>query len=226
MALHKREEGKGGGVVYADIKGNTGVISVSTGAKDEAGKAVKETYESVSGMITDLDIKTGEYEGDTITNLRIKLEEAGEKPVIASFALGSFFAAKIVGLLNAADLAKPFVLNVGMMKQGTIMRDKTALGKDTVFVTATQDGVRLVPVYSGGKKDLPQPTEVMVSGKKVKDMAPVNAEVEAVVTALFARMDEFTKAGHVQEEGIDLSDAQAAVAGAGTPDRASMAPRG
>ena len=226
MGLQKREEGKGGGVVYADVKFNTGVIAVTTG-KDADGKAIKENYESVSGMITDLDIKATEYEGDTITNLRIKLEEAGEKPVIASFSLGSFSAAKVVGLLNAADLNKAFKLNVGMMKAGTVMRDKSSLAKDTVYVTAFQGDTRLVPVYSNGKTELPQPNEVMVSGKKVKDMAPVNAEVETVVKALFARMDALQQAGQVQhDEGVDLSEAQGAAAAAGVPDRASMAPRG
>lgn len=225
MGLQKREAGTGGGVTFADIKFSTGVISVTTG-KDGDGKPIKESFESVSGMVTDIDIKTTEFAGETITNLRVKLEEAGEKPVVASFALGSFSAAKMVGLLNAADFSKAIKLQVGQMPAGFKMRDGTVLTDARPVVMAFQGADRLTPVYMDGKADLPQPTEVKVSGKIMKDMTPVNDEVEAIVKQLFARVDALQQLGQVHEDGVDLAEAQGAAAAAAVPDRASMAQRG
>ena len=223
MGLQKREEGKGGGgVTFADIKGSTGEIMVTTGKTPE-GAAIKEAFESVSGMITDVDIKTGEYQGEEIVNLRVKLEDQGEKPVVASFALGSFFAAKLVGVLHSADFARPLKIQVGMMKAGMQMRDKSVLAKDTVYVAGYQGETRLVPSWANGVTKLPDPLEVIVSGKKLKDMAPVNDVVGETVKVLFARMDEAQKAVHVEEEPINLAEAHAA---AGATDRSAMAQRG
>jgi len=211
MALAKREEGKGGGYVFADIKGNTGEILVTVGKDPDTGKPIKESYASVSGLVTDLDVKENELgSGDKITNLRIKLEDPGEKPVMASVALGSFFSAKIVGLLNAADLSKPIQISVGMMKQGDIVGGKP-VGKDTAWVIMRQDGQRLVEKYGTPDNKLPEPNIVKVSGKEMKDMEPVNAAVAEIIQGLFTKIQALhEQAAAPDDHGVDAGEAAAA----------------
>lgn len=222
MALKKYEK-TGGSNVFADISGKNGCIVV----RGQDG-APNEEFEQVDGVVTNLDIKTHTMpDQNVITNLRIKLEDGNGPPTIASVALGSFFSAKIVGLLNAADLTKPIALRVGMTKMGDKIGDRTA-EKDSVWVTVRQDGNRLTPVYSEGKDKLPDAPKVSVGGgKTVTNMEFVDAEVATVVKGLFAKMDAIHDAAKVKgdDEGITLAEAQAA-AGAADSQRAAMAPRG
>jgi len=216
MGLQKREEGQGG-FVFADIKGNVGAIVVKTGEAAEGGGKLTESYDSVTGVVTDLDIKENDYKGETITNLRVKLEDGQSKPIIASVALGSFFSAKLVGLLNAADLSKPLTIAVGMMKVGETVGGKP-VNKDTAWITVRQgaDNARLAPLYTDGKTALPEAAKVVVSGKTMTDMTPVNNEVGAVIQGLFAKMDALHEQAttHDEDTGVNAAEAAAAAAAA------------
>jgi hypothetical protein len=198
MALAKRTGSSN--IVFVDIKGNTGEIV----RKLQDGTT--ETFDSIEGNVTDLDVRTNTYKGEDIHSLRVKFEDGGEA-ILASVGLGSFFAGKIVGLLNAADLSKPLKFNVGQMKAGETIGGKL-VEKDTTWVTAWQDGNRLVPDYGQGLTELPKANKVMVSGKEMNDMSPVNEKVAELIGSLINKL-------HPQEvQGESDVDVDAA-AGAG-----------
>ncbi|MDL5034292.1 hypothetical protein QRD43_20490 [Pelomonas sp. APW6] len=180
MALAKRSN-NGGNNIFVDIKGNTGEIV----RKLEGGGV--ETYDSLDGTVTGVDVRSNTYKGEEIHSLRMKIEDGSDTKIFASVGLGSFFAGKIVGLLNAADLSKPITLNVGQMKAGETVGDRV-VEKDTTWVTAWQDGKRLTPDFGNGATELPKANKVVVSGKEMNDMTPVNEKVAELIGGLIDKL--------------------------------------
>ncbi|TXI24234.1 MAG: hypothetical protein E6Q67_03170 [Roseateles sp.] len=180
MALAKRSN-NGGNAIFVDIKGNTGEII----RKLEDGTV--ESYDSLEGTVTGMDVRSNTYKGEEIHSLRLKIEDGSDTKIFASVGLGSFFAGKIAGLLNAADLSKPIKFNVGQMKAGETVGDRL-VEKDTTWVTAWQDGKRLVPDFGNGATELPKANKVVVSGKEMNDMTPVNEKVAELIGGLIGKL--------------------------------------
>lgn len=236
MAIVK-QSGSGRGMVFVDIKGkpqgykdadgNDKHGSMVVSNKDKT-KEVLPSNTAITGRVTDLDVRTNEYQGDTIHTLQVRIEDGPtEPPVQLSVTLGSFFAAKIVGLLNAADLSKPISFAVNTVREGDKMGDGVA-ERDNAFPTirAGADNARLVPVYAGGADKLPEAPEVKMNGKTMKNMDPVNDVVRATIADLYAKLDAI-KAGDVDggPHDDDLGVSAADLAAAGEASRGN-APRG
>jgi len=225
MAI-KRNQG-GGRVIFVDLKGKPinctspedagkhGALVVSNG-KDQP-KDVLPSNSAISGFITELDVHTGQHEGEEIHSLRVRLEDETnqEPPVVLSFSLGSFFGAKIVGLLNAADLTKPVVIAANTVRAGEKLGNGTA-DKDHVFPTLRQDNQRLAPTWVGvdGKAtaELPAPKEVKINGKVVKDLEEVNNVVGETIKALYAKLDGVKDKPAGDDDGISADDVATAAA--------------
>lgn len=223
MAI-KRNSG-GGKVIFVDLKGKVqdfiddqgkqrhGALVISHG-KDQP-KEVLPSNSAVSGFVTDIDVHTGSYEGEEINSLRVRIEDENheEPPVVLSFALGSFFGAKLVGLLNAADLSKPLVIAANTVKAGEKIGDKVS-EKDNVFPTMRQSDVRLVAswVNADGQvlKELPKPNEITVNKKVIKDMEEINGIVGTTIQALYAKVDALKERPVGDDDGISASEVDAA----------------
>lgn len=235
----KVNEGGGKGVTFADMKGKPqeyldakgekkwGSIVLSVGEKGNRSKQVLPSNSSISGFVTDLDVSEHVHDGETITSLKIKLEDdkGTEPPVILSVGLGSYFAAKIVGLLNAADLSKPLVVNANVVKAGEKFGNGVA-ERDNVFPTMRQgaDLARLVEVWAGGMAKLPDAPKVKISGKEHTDMTPVNEVVAATLQEVMAKLDALRPSeahSDDHDDGLSAADVAAAAQQAGgQPERA------
>lgn len=225
MAI-KRNQGAGRGVIFIDLKGKPQFFEdkdgnkkhgamVMAGAEKGAPKEILPSNSSITGYVTDLDVHESQYQGDTITSLRIRIEDdqGQEPPVVMSVTLGSYFGAKVVGLLNAADLTKPLAIIANTVAEGDKMGTGVAT-KDNVFPTMRQgaDDARLVPVYAGGLLELPPATEVKVSGKTLKDMTVVNDLVAATIGELYAKLEAIAESNKTPDHGDSIDPAEAAAA--------------
>ncbi len=229
MSMINRNSGTGGRVVFVDLKGTPqeymdgdkkkfGAFVVSHGK--DLPKEVLPTNSAITGYVTSLDVQDREYQGDTINTLKIRVEDVKheEPPAMISVTLGSYFSAKIVGLLNAADLSKPVTFNANVLMAGDKFGEGVA-DKDNVFPTMRQgtDNQRLKPVWAGGVEVLPDAPIVTVSGKKIKDMTPVNEVTAATIAALYAKVDALKETSGPVDDGIDANEVAAAVQGTERP---------
>lgn len=231
MAIVKQTK-SGRGVIFIDVKGKPqgyqedgvekhGALVVSH--KDKT-KEVLPSNTAITGLVTDVDVRNSDYQGDTIHTLQVRIEDGpNEPPVQLSVTLGSFFAAKIVGLLNAADLSKPVSFAVNTVREGDKMGDGVA-ERDNVFPTmrAGASNERLVPVWADGLTSLPEAPEVKMNGKTMKNMDPVNEVVRATIALIYGKLDAFKDTGpHDDDPGVSAAD----LANASQAAR-SEAPRG
>lgn len=225
-----RNSGAGKGVTFIDVKGKpqigkdaegkdfhgSMVVSHQDKATNEKTKEVLPSNTAITGLVTSLNVKNSIYQGKTINSLVIRLEDGVEAPAQLNVALGSFFSAKVVGMLNGADLSKPIKFAVNTVKEGDKMGDGVA-ARDNAFPTirdeATND--RAVAIYAGGVTELPEAADVVVNGTTYKDMANVNVLVAATIQELYEKLAAIrevdTNAGHHDEdEGLSPDSVQAA----------------
>jgi hypothetical protein len=235
MGIQKSTGGRSK-VIFADIKGKAqdyeenGVTkhgSIVLTHPDKT-KEILPNGSAITGFVTDIDVSSHVYQGDTIDTLKIRIEdESGEAPtVLANVTLGSYFAAKITGLLNAADLSKPITLAAGFVKEGDKMGDKVA-DKDFAWATVRQgaDRTKLEPVWADGRKDLPEAPMVKVSGKSMKNMEPVNEVVVATIKELYGKLEQQVEQDKAPgDDGVDLAEVSAAANE--VSDRGAMRARG
>ena len=174
---------------YIDAEGKKkhGALVMSTGK--DAPKKILPSNTKITGLVTNMFMATSQYQGETINSLKIRMEDGAEPPVLLSVTLGSFYAAKIVGLFNAADLRNPVTFNVNTVREGEKMGEGVS-ERDNAFPTlrdATNN--RLVPIYAGGVKELPEAPEVLINGKKFRNLEFVNVLVGKTLAELYEKMD-------------------------------------
>lgn len=231
-----RNKGTGQGVTFVDVKGRPQDYTDAEGktkhgslvvSHRDGTREVLPSNSAIRGYVTSVDVKTTVNTKDQseINNLQIRFEDENheEPPVVMSVALGSYFAAKIVGLLNAADLSKPMAFAANSIRAGEKIGDNTA-ESDNVFPTMRQgaDNARLVPTWATGAT-LPDAPTVTISGKKMKDMTPVNDVVAATIKGIYDKLDAIRQGetGPSDDHGISAEDVAAAaeVAGATRPSQ-------
>lgn len=239
MAIVK-QNGTGRGLIFIDAKGKPQIYEKTNEdgtKKKEHGalvishpnktKEVLPSNTSISGVVTMVDVRQSEYDGETINSLQVRIEDSGEPPIQLSVALGSFFAAKIVGLLNAADLSRPISFALNTVLKG----DKFGEGvseRDNVFPTmrAGPNNDRLVPVWANGATTLPEAPEVKFNGKMMRNMDPVNELVGETLNSIYASLDTIKEnqmsamkdnGPHDDDHGISAADVATA---AGSVERA------
>jgi len=224
--------GSGRGLIFVDLKGTPQKFKDEQGVEKHGAmvmsnsdktKTVLPSNSAITGFVTSLDVHSQEYQGDTISSLRVRLrDDKGNDPdVVLSVTLGSYFGAKIAGLLNAADLSKPITIAANTVLEGEKMGSGVAK-RDNVFPTMRQgaDNARLVEVWANGATTLPDAGEVKVSGKTLKDMTPVNDVVVATIAEVYAKFDAL----HPQDgpadgdDGVNPADVAAAAAAAAAND--------
>lgn len=234
-----RNQSTGKGVTFVDIKGRPQVFTDGEGKEKHGAlvisnpdktKEVLPTNSAIVGIVTSVDVRSHVYQEETINSLQIRVEDVDgvEPPVVMSATLGSFFAAKIVGLLNGADLRLPIKFICNSILQG----EKFGTGvsaKDNVFPSIRQ-GVandRVVPVWANGLAQLPDAIPVLVNGKPFvvngraqSDMTPVHEVVAATIGEIYAKIDAI-KAGEIEsgptddDQGLTADEVNAAAALAG-----------
>lgn len=226
MSMIKRNTGAGGGVVFIDWKGTPQEFTNEKGEKEYGSFAIskgkgepKEILRSnsaITGYVTALDVTEYAYQGDTIHTLKIRLEDVKgeEPPAMISVNLNSYFAAKVVGLLNAADLSKPLSFNANAVKEGAKFGEGVA-ERDNVFPTARQgaDDARLVPTWAGVGIKLPDAEKIRVNGKMITNMDPVNAIVGETIKGLYEKLDAMKASEGHADEGLNPEEVAASVAG-------------
>ncbi len=223
-----KKPGTGAGLTFVNLKGkvqvaNKGDENEYIGAMVLSGtKEVLPSGTEIAGYIKSVEVKKSEYQGNPIYSLNIRMsDQDGQAPdAVLSVTLGSYFAAKVVGGLHAANLAEPVTISAYAALQGEMIGD-TALSQDMVFPTTSQNGERVKPTWSGCT-ELPDAKEVMVSGKKYKDMDPVNAVVEHTIIAINKNLAQLSQRdaqriaqalhdGPMDDHGISAEDLNAAL---------------
>ena len=175
-------------------------------------KEVLPSNSTISGMVVDVNVRSNVVEGKEIHNLAIMIEDGEEAPVQVSVALGSFFAAKIVGLLNGADLRQPITLAVNTVKVGDMMGDKVVEANNaypTIRQGPKQDRVEYL--YANGESQLPATPVYEINGEKHRDMAAVTEVVAPTIQQIFEKLDriiEEKKQSHAggHDEGIPADE--------------------
>jgi hypothetical protein len=139
-AILKKRSG-GGNAVFVDFNGKTGAFVHTQGTGDQ--KVVSNYDQLDYSYVRKLGFKEDEYEGKPVYKGQIHLEsvEDGSK-VIATFKLGTFVGARILGLLNAAADTPdvPVRFNAGLTKEGDKLLSGEAADKDFVWISARQEG--------------------------------------------------------------------------------------
>ena len=213
MGLKKSNAGAGN-ITFVTLSGARGAFE-KKGKNEEGHTVVLESYDRLDGRVTKVDVSPTNFEGREGYELKVRLDD-GESVVQFGVPLGTFFSAKVVGLLNAADLAKPILFMVGRVEKGDRLGDAIA-DKEFPWVSAKQGDVKLAPVYNDGASELPSPKEVRINGQVHKDMEEINRLVAGVVAEVQARVQEFNGPAATDaadaDGGIDPAEAAAAAAG-------------
>lgn len=200
-AILKRRAG-GSNSVFVEFNGKTGSFVHSVGKGEEK---VTSNYDQLDyAFVRKLGFKEDEFEGNPVYKGQIHLEskEDGSK-VIATFKLGTFVGARILGLLNAAaDKPETAIrFNTGSTKAGEKLVGGDVADKDFVWFSARLEGAAetLKPKFDTPDGLLPKAIEVSLGGgKKGLNMDPVNEVAEA----LFAKVvEKLTKHAEGEKEG-------------------------
>jgi hypothetical protein len=213
MGLKKSIDGARG-ITFVTLSGKRGAFEKK--GKDERGETiVLESFDRLDGRVTKVDVSPTNFEGRDGYELKVRLDD-GESVVQFGVPLGTFFSAKVVGLLNAADLSKPILFGVGRVEKGDRFGD-TIADKEFPWVSARQGDVKLAPVYKDGAGELPSPKEVRINGQVHKDMQEINAIVAGVVAEVQSRVHELNGPAPADAADEDINPAEAAAAAGQRP---------
>lgn len=120
--------------------------------KDENGVTKFEKYDRVGGMLTDITVKFGEYNGEETKNWQLRLQD-GEETYIVTFGYSSGFSRGMFNSLANADLNKP-------VKIGCYVKNEYNCP------SVIQEGVGIVR-WKYGVDAIPKTEKVQVGSKEV-----------------------------------------------------------
>lgn len=149
--------------------------------KDKEGN--KQSFSQIRDvMVTKIGTRDGEYEGQPYTELVMRLKGKDETAQV-SFNVATGACAKLVSILNGADLSKPIGLSGQLLKAGTTPKGFTEpLNNDLVSVSVFQDG------WLKPTAEVPKVTMVKVGNKEVADTSARDAFTMAQIEALEAKV--------------------------------------
>jgi len=158
-------------------------------------KEVLPSNTNITGMVTMVDVTQSLHKGETANWLQVRIDDPGEPTIVLSVGLGSFFAAKFVGLLNAADLSRPISMALLSVLKGEKFDDELSESSNVFPIfRSCHDNARLVPVWANGATKLPEALKVKFNGRMMNNMDPVNKAVGATLTGIYEKLDIIKKA--------------------------------
>lgn len=177
--------GNGKPATFAGFNAKQGAFVLSK--KDDAGN--RPAFSQIRDVtVTRASVKDDEYEGQPLRKLQLTLENGTERSIV-EFNMAVGVVAKLVAMLNKADLSKPLGLSAQLRKEGS-----TYKRKDGTMSEPLKRDMADLSVYQGGyirlnADEVPPKTEkVMVGKKEVVDTSARDEWVEAKVAALIAKL--------------------------------------
>lgn len=201
-------------MTYIDFKGKPQSYEYESGMNSHGcfvishphgKKEILENESIILGNITDaiiekVDIEVGSHK-ESFDILKVRIESDNATPIQLSVMMGSYFSAKIVGLLNAADLTKNIIIGAEIVLKGQKYGDIISQG-DNVFpkISSGTDANRLQPVWADGLKQLPEPPKKIRSRDFLSnDMSEINAIQWATVAEIREKLSVIK---NNQKEGV------------------------
>ena len=169
--------GNGVSLVFAQFNSKLGAFVL---AKNADG--VREQFTQIRDVhVTKVSTKEESYEGNPYTLLQLRLQDAkGASQVSFNTATGA--CAKMVSILNGADLSKPLGFSTQLLKAGTKPAGfDTPLENDLVSISVFQDG------WLKTTAEVPKVTMVKVGSKDVADTTARDAFVKEQIAKLIAK---------------------------------------
>jgi hypothetical protein len=120
--------------------------------KDENGVTKFEKFDRVGGLLTDISVKTGEYNGEETKNWQLRLQD-GDEAYVVTFGYSSGFSRGMFNSLANADLNKP-------VKIGCYVKNEYNCP------SVMQEGVGIVR-WKYGVDMIPKTEKVQVGSKEV-----------------------------------------------------------
>ncbi len=106
------------------------------------GKDLENSYDELTGMLTDMSFKNDTFEGQTIRKLVLTLNENGESYIV-SFPFDSGYASSFVSFVKNADLSEPITL---------VPVSKTEGDKTSRSLLVSQDGTFMKSYFTKDNK--------------------------------------------------------------------------
>lgn len=170
--------------VFAKFNGKEGLFQ--TGSESKGNKMTFSQVRDVT--ITKIDTHQTEYEGKAKTDLRLFVRDGKGETACISFNVASGSTARLVGLLNAADLSKPLGLSGQIQKAGTSF---TAADGSNVTLESDQVSCSLFQGDSYLKLEkgtVPKVVMVKVGSKDVSDTSARDDYVAHGIASLVEKM--------------------------------------
>ncbi len=172
--------GSGESLTFAKFNSKLGAFVV----KDKEGK--KTQFSQIRDVvITKLGLRDGEYEGQPYTELVMRLKNANGSSQV-SFNIATSACAKMVSILNAADLSKPLGFSGQLLAKGTSFKgsggEAVVLENDLVSISIYQNG------FLKPSAEVPKVVMVKVGNKEVADTSARDAFTEAQIALLESKM--------------------------------------
>lgn len=169
-------------VTFARFNGKTGQFDVKKDGDKQHFSQVRDV------MVTKISTREDSYEGKPRTDLQLRVS-GKDGDAIISFNTASGSTAKLLALLDAADLSKPLGLSGQMLQAGTTPKGfNEPLKNDLISISVFQDG------WVKPKVEVPKAVMVKVGNKEVADTSARDEFVTQKIAELIG------KAGHASPE--------------------------
>lgn len=170
--------GNGESLTFAKFNSKLGAFVI----KDKETGEKKQFSQIRDVMVTKAGLRDGDYEGQPYTELVLRLKGKDETAQV-SFNVATSACAKMISILNNADLSKPIGLSGQLLKAGTTPKGfNEPLNNDLVSVSVFQDG------WLKPSADVPKVVMVKVGNKEVADTTERDAFTAAQAAVLEAKI--------------------------------------
>lgn len=186
-------------ITFAKFNSKLGAFVIRSKIGDKVEKASFSQVRDV--VITKVSTKDDAYEGVPYTELQLRVKGADGVAQL-SFNVATGACAKLVSILNGADLTKPMGFSGQLLKAGTVVKGfgDEPLKSDFVSISVWQGDKFLKPTV-----DVPKVVMVKVGNKEVADTSLRDAFTNEQIAMLIAKMG--ASVSHAEAESESEAEA-------------------